>query len=110
MPEVADREIAPRHLLAIGGQLILVRSPLLVFELALSPALLALGDADEGVDDADNNESANDAAGDDVFGCVGEASPLLLGFLPVGKLVQCLVHCGFAPKDLLADDFLAAKM
>lgn len=90
---MADREIASLHLLAVSGQLVFVRSPLLVFELALSPALLTLGDADEGVDDADDNESADDATSDDVFGGVGEAGPLLLGFLPVRKLVQCFVHC-----------------
>lgn len=110
MPKVADGEIAPLHLLAVSGQLIFVRRPLLVFELALSSALLALGDADEGVDDADNNESADDAAGDDIFGGVGEAGPLLLGFLPVGELVQCFVNFGFAPGDLLVDVYLTADM
>ena len=107
---MADREIASLHLLAISGQLVLVRSPLLVFELSLSPALLALGDADKGVDDADNDESADDAAGDDIFGGVGEAGPLLLSFLPVGELVQCFVHCGYAPDDLLVDVFWTGEM
>ena len=87
-----------------------MRGPLLVFELALSSALLPLGDADEGVDDADNEESADDAAGDDVFSGVGEAGPLLLGFLPVGKLVQCFVHRGLAPGDLLVEMVLATGM
>lgn len=107
---MADREIASLHLLAISSQLVFVRRPLLVFELALSPALLALGDADEGVDDADNKESADDAAGDDIFGGVGEAGPLLLSFLPVGELVQCFVHCGFAPDNLSVDMFLTAEL
>jgi len=80
---MADCKIASRHLLAISGQLVFVRSPLLVFELALSSAFLALRDADEGIDNADKKESADYTAGDDVFGGVGEAGPLLLGFLPV---------------------------
>jgi hypothetical protein len=49
---MADREITPRHLLAVSRQLVFVRSPLLVFNLTLRSALLALGDADESVDDA----------------------------------------------------------
>ena len=82
-----DRKIASRHLLAISGQLVFVSRPLLVFELALGPTLLALRDADKGVDDADEKENAGDAATDDVLGGVGEAGPFLLSFLPVGKLV-----------------------
>ena len=108
MSKMADSEIAPRHLLAVSGQLVFVRSPLLVFELALGPALLALRDADECVDDADEKESADDAAGDDVFGGLGKASPLLLGFLPVGELVECFVDFGFAPGGLLVETLLAA--
>ena len=107
---MADREIASRHLLAVSGQLVFVRSPLLVFELALSPALLALCDADESVDDTNQKENADYAAGDDVFGGVGKAGPLLLGFLPVGELVQCFVHFGFAPSGVLVDVFLAAMI
>lgn len=99
---MADSEIAPRHLLAVSGQLIFVRSPLLVFKLALSPTLLALGNADEGVDDADEKENADDDASDDVLGGVRKAGPLLLGFLLVGKLVQCFVHCGFAPDEFVS--------
>ena len=100
---MADREIASRHLLAICGQLVFVRRPLLVFELALGPTLLALRDADKGVDDADEKEYAGDTAADNVFGGVGEASPFFLGFLPVGELVQCFVDFGFAPNDLVVE-------
>ena len=100
---MADSEITPRHLLAVSGQLIFVRSPLLVFKLALSPTLLTLGDADEGVDDADEEENTDDNASNDVLGGVGETGPFLFGFLFVGKLVQCFVDCGFAPDDLLVD-------
>lgn len=103
---MADSKIAPRHLLAVSGQLVFVRSPLLVFELALGPTLLALRDADEGVDDADEKESADDAAGDNVLRGLGKASPLLLGFLPVGELVECFVDFGFAPDGFLVDMFL----
>jgi len=82
-----NREIASLHLLTVSGQLVLVRSPLLVFDCALSPALLALRDANESVDDADEKESATDAAADGVLGGVGEACPFLFGLRPGGLLV-----------------------
>jgi hypothetical protein len=107
---MADCKITSRHLLAVGSQLVFVRSPLLVFELALSPALLALSNADESVDDANKKENADYAAGDDVLGGVGKAGPLLLGFLPVRELVQCFVDFGFAPEELLVDMFLTAMI
>lgn len=80
-----------------------MRSPLLVFNLALSPTLLALRDADEGVDDDYEKHGAADAAGDGVLGGVGEASPLLFSFLLGRKFVQCFVNRRFAPGDLLID-------
>ena len=110
MAEVANSEIAPGHLLAVSGHLLLVRIPLSVGDLALSAALLALGDADEGVDDCDKEDGTADAGADGDFGGVGEAGPLLLGFLPVGELVQCFVNFGFAPGDLLVDVYLTADM
>jgi hypothetical protein len=99
---MADREIASRHLLAISRQLVFVRSPLLVFDLALSPTLLALGDADEGVDDTDEKDGATDAAANGNFGGVGETGPFLLSFLFLGELVEGFVDCGFTPDGSLA--------
>jgi hypothetical protein len=90
---MADREITPRHLLAISCQLVLVRSPLLVFDLALSPALFALGDANESVDDADEKDCAADATADGDFSGVGEAGPFFLSFLCLGELVEGFVDC-----------------
>jgi hypothetical protein len=94
--KVANSEIAPRHLLAVSRHLFLVRVPFLVGELALGAALLTLGDADEGVDDCDEQDGAADAGADGDLGGVGEAGPLLLGFLGGGELVECFVEFGFA--------------
>ena len=96
VPKVADGEVAPRHLLAVSRHLLLVRAPLLVGDLALGAALLALGDADEGVDDTDEEDGTTDAGADSYLGCVGEAGPLLLGFLGGGELVEGFVEFGFA--------------
>jgi hypothetical protein len=103
MSKMRDGEITSLHFLAISGQLVFVRSPLLVFDRALSPALLALRDADESVDDADEKERASDATADGVLGGVGEACPLLFGLLLSGKFVQSFVYFRFAPDDLLVD-------
>ena len=96
MSKVADGKIAPCHLLAVGRHLLLVRVPLLVGDLALGAALLALGDVDEGVDDCDEEDGAADAGADGDLGCVGEAGPFLLSLLGGGELVECFVEFGFA--------------
>jgi hypothetical protein len=93
--EVANSEITPGHLLAVSGHLLLVRIPLSVGDLALSATLLALGDADEGVDDCDKEDGTADAGADGDFGGVGEAGPFLLGFLGGGELVEGFVEFGF---------------
>lgn len=87
MPKMANSEIAPRHLLAISRQHVFVRSPLLIFDFALGSALLALGDADESVDDADQEECTADAAADGVLSGVGEAGPFFFSLLGFGELV-----------------------
>jgi hypothetical protein len=87
VPKVTYSEIAPLHLLAISRQLVLVLRPLLVFYRTLGSALLALDDADEGVDDDDEEDGATDAAGDGVLGGVGEAGPFLLGSCRFGEFV-----------------------
>jgi len=94
--EVADGEIAPGHLLAVKCHLFLVGVPLLVGKLALGTALFALGDADEGVDDADEEDGATNAGADGNLCSVGEAGPLLLDFLGGGELVECFVDFGLA--------------
>jgi hypothetical protein len=94
--EVADGEVASCHLFAVGCHLFLVRVPFLVGDVGLGAALLALGDADEGVDDCDEEDGAADAGADGDLGGVGEAGPLLLGFLGGGELVECFVEFGWA--------------
>jgi hypothetical protein len=96
MSKVANSKITPSHLLAISGHLLLVRVPFLVGDLALGTALLALGDADEGVDDCNEKDGAADAGADGDLGGVGEAGPLLFGFLGGGELVEGFVEFGFA--------------
>lgn len=100
--EMADSKVTPCHLLTVGGQFVLVCLPLLVVEIALKSALLALGDADESVDDADEEDSATHAAGDDIFSGVGQASPLLLGLLLGGKLVELLVDFRFTSNGVIS--------
>jgi hypothetical protein len=94
--EVADGEIAPGHLLAVSCHLLLVRVPFLVGNLALGTTLLTLGDADEGVDERDEEDGAADAGADGDLGGVGEAGPLLLGFLGGGEFVEGFVEFGLA--------------
>lgn len=93
---MANSKVSPRHLLAISRQHVFVRSPLLVFDFALGSALLALGDADEGVDDTDQEECTADTAADGVLGGVGEAGPFFFGLLGFGEFVEGFVDCGFA--------------
>jgi hypothetical protein len=99
--EMANREIAFRHLLTVTRQLVLMRSPLLIFNLALGSALLALGDTDESVDDADEKDGAANAAADGDLGGIRETCPFLLSFLCLGELVEGFVDCGFTPDDSL---------
>jgi hypothetical protein len=100
MSKVANSEIAPRHLLAVSRHLLLVRIPLSVGDLALGAALLALGDADESVDEGDEEDGAADAGADGDLGGVGEAGPLLLGFLGGGEFVEGFVEFGFASVEI----------
>jgi hypothetical protein len=99
---MANREIAFRHLLTVTRQLVLMRSPLLIFNLALGSALLALGDTDESVDDADEKDGAANAAADGDLGGIRETCPFLLSFLCLGELVEGFVDCGFTPGGSLA--------
>lgn len=94
--EVTDSKVTPGHLLPVSREFVLVSRPFLVVHLALSAALLALGDADESVDDDDKEDDAADATANGDLGGVREAGPLLLGLLGCGELVQLLVGCGFA--------------
>lgn len=87
MPEVADSKITPGHLLPVSSELVFVSRPLLVVHLALSAALLALGDADESVDDDDKEDDAADATPNGNLGGVREAGPLLLSLFDCGELV-----------------------
>jgi hypothetical protein len=96
MSKVANSEIAPRHLLAVSRHLLLVRVPLSVGDFALGAALLALGDANESVDEGDEEDGAADAGADGDLGGVGEAGPFLLGFLGGGEFVEGFVEFGFA--------------
>ena len=100
MSKVADGEVASCHLLAVSCHLFLVRVPFLVGDLALSTTLLALGNADECVDDRDEEDCAADAGANGDLGCVGKAGPLLLGFLGGGELVECFVEFGFASERI----------
>lgn len=96
MPKVADSKVTPGHLLPVSSELVFVSRPLLVVQLAFGAALLALGDADESVDDDDKEDDAADATANGDLGGVGQAGPLLLGLLDCGELVQLFVGCGFA--------------
>lgn len=102
MSEVADGEVASGHLLAVKCHLFLVSVPFLVGRLAFGTALLALGDADEGVDDCDEEDGSADAGADGDLGSVGEAGPLLLGFLGGGEFVEGFVDFGFASGGIVS--------
>lgn len=73
-----------------------MRSPLLIFDLTLSTALLALGDADEGVDDYNEEDGAADAGANGNLGSVGKTCPLLLGLFFGAEFVEQFVDFGFA--------------
>lgn len=84
MSERADGKVTASHLLPVRSHLVLVSLPFLVVQITLGAALLALRDADEGVDDYDEEDDTADAGADGDLGGVGEAGPFLFRLLRRG--------------------------